>query len=806
MASACGLKAVEFIRAHEHEHLMIIFYDIMCIDQEPIFNKPQTVRRRKLSNLVTTISGRAELVWQEYVDFSKPGAASLFTALLADAFAKRWEGLVLKPAHQPYFGARSEAQGLGANAWIKVKKDYIPGLGDTADFAVVGAGYNMTEAGNLRDAKPKWTHFHLGCLRNKKEVLTRDAKPCFKVIGTVNPNLDIARYINQHGQFQAKSMDCIDSIDDPFGIYMGPNVPNMAVVFPRPFVFEVMGAGFDKGSNRDYFTLRWPRVLKIHSDRDWQGCVSFDELQSMAKEARAVPSNIKEDVAAWKLKLEQVDRGKKGMNVPWDLSDDELQIDNERPAPTRFGLRRNTKSPVSLPMIRMDTNEMTDKEERLESGEVVQRPVSQFPHNKYQTDSPLPTPPRSSPLPEGSSPGLRALSSVDSSSKLNEPAKKRAATDAVLDNPRNIKRLKICGKAPTKKRMAAGQRSNIDFARGRKIKSLKTSGKSTNTADPQSTANSEARSNSINTSPPGPRNVPPIKPVRKPPSSSRCSLSTSSSPQRCVLVRKLPPGYIDAPQPRNQNRRALKPLGDHSSYDRHTTTTDANDNSPSVHMASTQQSLLSELQLPPPSPLPPPTPPPRPVQIPDFFSARVLLSPCVAGHLYLTENLLTGAGIPFELLGPDSFAASPPHSPLPAAVTTPPCSREAGAQGTSPSGSGGENSARDIILLVELRRHDETLNLLKYLVSRVPRDDSGRGVSVWDWRVIEDVVRRKQEDEAKLRTRFTVRLGWEGGGEGAGESKGGEVVVVVVWADGTRTVIPEHRVEESRTEWGGVLG
>ncbi|KAL9615126.1 MAG: hypothetical protein Q9167_000444 [Letrouitia subvulpina] len=807
-------------QAHEHEHLMIIFYDVMCIDEEPVFNRPQTVRRRRLCNLVTTISGRAKLVWQEYVDFSKLGAASQFTALLADAFAKRWEGLVLKPANQPYFGARSEAQGLGANAWIKVKKDYIPGLGDTADFAVVGAGYNVAEARMLGDSKLKWTHFHLGCLRNKKQMLSRDAKPCFKVIGTVNTNLDIAKYVNQHGQFQAKSMDCIDSIDDPFGIYMGANVPTMAVVFPKPFVFEVMGAGFDKDSNRDYFTLRWPRVLKIHSDRDWQDSVSFDELQRMAKEARVVPGNIKEKVAEWIEKLEQVDRGKRRMNVPWDLSDDELQIDNERPTPTRFGPRRSTNPPISLPMVRMDTNEMTDKEKRLESGEVVECPVSQDPHVNNWTDSPLPTPPRSSPLLEGSGSELRTLSSVDSSSKLNKPAKKRAAMYELIDNPKDIKRLKVSSRAQIKEQTAAGEGSNIDFARGRKIMSLETIGKSTNTADLQSAANIRARSNSINTSPPRPRNVPPIKSVRKPPCSLQCSLSTSPSPQRCVLVRKLPRGYIDPLQPRNQNRRVLKPLENHSSYDRQTTTDDDdNNNSSSICMASTQQSLLSELQLPPLSSWPPPTPPPRPVQIPDFSSARVLLSPCVAGHLYLTENLLTGAGIPFEVLGPDSFTALPSHSPFPA-VATPPCSRgagaKAGAQGEGASGSAGENQEGDIILLVELRRHDETLGLLKYLVSRVPRDGKGKGVSVWDWRVVEDVVRRKQEDVGKLRTRFAVRLGWDGqmegcgsgeGVGGAGESKGKEGgEVMVVWADGTRTVISEHRVEESRTEWGGLLG
>jgi hypothetical protein len=44
---------------------------------------------------------------------------------------RRWERLVLKGCDDPYFSLNS------AKAFIKLKKDYIAGLGDTADFAIV---------------------------------------------------------------------------------------------------------------------------------------------------------------------------------------------------------------------------------------------------------------------------------------------------------------------------------------------------------------------------------------------------------------------------------------------------------------------------------------------------------------------------------------------------------------------------------------------------------------------------------------------------------------------------------------------
>jgi hypothetical protein len=55
---------------------------------------------------------------------------------------------VLKGCDDPYFSLNS------TKAFIKLKKDYIAGLGDTADFAIVGVHYpsnignNPTGRGN----------------------------------------------------------------------------------------------------------------------------------------------------------------------------------------------------------------------------------------------------------------------------------------------------------------------------------------------------------------------------------------------------------------------------------------------------------------------------------------------------------------------------------------------------------------------------------------------------------------------------------------------------------------------------------
>ena len=49
-------------------------------------------------------------------------------------------------------------------------------------------------------------------------------------------------------------------------------------------VVEVIGAGFDRPSNGNFLSLRFPRIVKVHEDRSIQDALDFDEYQRLALE------------------------------------------------------------------------------------------------------------------------------------------------------------------------------------------------------------------------------------------------------------------------------------------------------------------------------------------------------------------------------------------------------------------------------------------------------------------------------------------------------------------------------------------
>ena len=230
----------------------------------------------------------------------------------AVSIAQRCEGLVLKPCGVPYFSLDLYPNGY-AYSYIKLKKDYIAGLGDEADFAVVGASYNAQQAVKSGLNGIKWTSFHLGCLTNKGDVQRFGARPCFKVVGTIQQDACIPKPVlqaaNDLGRFCAVPF-CKEQQPAQFDLKYGNGV-NITTVFTSPFVFEVLGSGFGKPSNTNFFMLRHPRVKKLHQDRAWKDCVSMRELQEQAAAARAGPVDAEpEETRAWIEKLERKGRRK----------------------------------------------------------------------------------------------------------------------------------------------------------------------------------------------------------------------------------------------------------------------------------------------------------------------------------------------------------------------------------------------------------------------------------------------------------------------------------------------------------------
>lgn len=286
-----------------------MFFDILLLDDNICLTQPHRNRRLLLKDTIRVIPGRADIAEHEIIDFSRPDGQERLRRAFSRSIAERWEGYVLKACDEPYFAILSSDTDDGFCRWIKLKKDYIPGLGDTADFALIGARYESKDAAALKHIRNlSWTHFYIGCLENKNAVKQFGARPKFRVvdvIGRQSLNATDMQVLNHWGQFYA----CNPDSNSTFEIHIiHTELSNMDVVFKTPFVVEVLGSGFDKPSNTQYFTLRFPRVLKIHWDRTYEETISFSELQDLAEKARSVSAEeLSQEDAFWSERLKAVD-------------------------------------------------------------------------------------------------------------------------------------------------------------------------------------------------------------------------------------------------------------------------------------------------------------------------------------------------------------------------------------------------------------------------------------------------------------------------------------------------------------------
>ncbi|EME81992.1 uncharacterized protein MYCFIDRAFT_30400, partial [Pseudocercospora fijiensis CIRAD86] len=290
-----------------HEHLALVYFDVLLWDDEIVLRRSVHERRMWLREIYKKIHGRAIGAEWKTIDFSSDQARRCLAEQFSAANARRCEGLVLKPCGVPYFSLVMQPADYRCS-YIKLKKDYIAGLGDEEDMAVIGASFDAQLA-HTAPSKGyiKWTTFHLGCLTNKAEVEQHQARPVFKHVGAIDHEKCIPKAVletaNILGNLSAQ----------PYSTNQAPRAfdleaargTKMQVVFDQPFVFEVLGSGYEKPSDCNFLMLRHPRVKKLHEDRTWLDCVSFRELQDHAKAARELPPHSEsQETRIWLDKLE----------------------------------------------------------------------------------------------------------------------------------------------------------------------------------------------------------------------------------------------------------------------------------------------------------------------------------------------------------------------------------------------------------------------------------------------------------------------------------------------------------------------
>ncbi|KAH7318466.1 hypothetical protein B0I35DRAFT_243254 [Stachybotrys elegans] len=288
-----------------YEKLMIVYFDILLLDDRSLLDVCHSDRFKLLEQVVRRTPGRSDVVQRQVINFDQRLAASDLRKLFAKTIINKNEGLVLKP-DGPYFNSGDPRQSRGGYC-IKLKKEYIGNFGDVGDFAVVGAGYDPAKARTYRIPNLKWTHFFIGCLTNKEECRRWGATPKVTVVSIVElSETQMKAFLSFCNPLPVSQED-----NKAIILTMTPGIRmnvSLATTFAKPPVFDMRCFGFDKEGNTGFWSLRFPSVTKIHLDRDFLDTVSFEELQSMAVAETTAPEveDSQEDLA-WIARLEGAD-------------------------------------------------------------------------------------------------------------------------------------------------------------------------------------------------------------------------------------------------------------------------------------------------------------------------------------------------------------------------------------------------------------------------------------------------------------------------------------------------------------------
>jgi DNA ligase-4 len=292
-------------QAHPHENLMIVYFDVLLIDDESLLGVRQSQRFKRLQELITCVPGRSQLVRRHIIDCDKRSAASDLRRVFAQCITERREGLVLKP-DDPYFDFSTKKRPYGS-CCIKLKKEYVGGFGDVGDFAVVAARYEAAKAKTFGMVKVKWTHFYIGCLDNKEEVERWHRLPRFVVTNVVGLNATQMKAFITH----ANPRYTTEAENQSIILKIAPGIDNgnrPSAIFIDPPVFDIRCFNFHREGNTDFLAPRFPMVNKIHFDRTYLDVLSFKELQDMAKLEKDMPPQAdSQELLGWIAALEQAD-------------------------------------------------------------------------------------------------------------------------------------------------------------------------------------------------------------------------------------------------------------------------------------------------------------------------------------------------------------------------------------------------------------------------------------------------------------------------------------------------------------------
>ena len=261
-------------------HFLVILFDLLYLNGECLMRKPLNERKRLLSLNFKEISNYVQISSVNVLDLRNPTcytSLETFRQLYLECLDRREEGLIIKNADSFYIpGDRSN--------WWKLKKDYIEGYGDTADFAIVAAIKN----------KGIYDSFVAACLTNKKDLENDPcALPSFQAIFTVSLGLTRQEMDLLQAILEARKELNSFKLEYDCKFAKGFRVDEFGLCWLKePLVFELLGSGFIRvttGRGLNFYFLGKRNVVlffKISEDKKNKNESKFHGLFNISRTSR----------------------------------------------------------------------------------------------------------------------------------------------------------------------------------------------------------------------------------------------------------------------------------------------------------------------------------------------------------------------------------------------------------------------------------------------------------------------------------------------------------------------------------------
>ncbi|KAF5388657.1 hypothetical protein D9757_004750 [Collybiopsis confluens] len=236
-------------------------FDMLYLNGRSLLDKSTSFRKRNLSSCLTPVKGRVEFA----VEYKGTTAKDVKTKM-EEVMEVRGEGLVIKHPKSKYIlnGRNSD--------WIKVKPEYMEGMGETVDVLVVAGNYGTGSRGGGVST--------LICAVEDDRKQDEDGTTHYSTFVRIGSGLSFADY----AWIRAKNWKVRDpknppawlqtskrsSLEDKGDVYLDPQ---------DSFILKVKAAEIVTSDQYHMgCTMRFPRALSIRDDLSLSDCLTASEL------------------------------------------------------------------------------------------------------------------------------------------------------------------------------------------------------------------------------------------------------------------------------------------------------------------------------------------------------------------------------------------------------------------------------------------------------------------------------------------------------------------------------------------------